>query len=49
MAYHKGVEVGMCYECVHYDDSNTYEGTGFCNMHQDFVKDADSCDDWSDD
>lgn len=38
-----------CSECAHYDDSNTYKGTGFCNMHQDFVKDADSCDDWSDD
>ena len=37
-----------CSECVHYDDSNTYEGTGFCTLYHGFVKEADNCDDWSD-
>lgn len=35
-----------CSGCIYYNDSNTYPGTGYCSMIEDFVGANDSCEDF---
>lgn len=37
-----------CINCYYYDDSDSYQGTGYCMMVGDYTKDDDSCEDYQD-
>lgn len=35
-----------CENCAYYKNNNTYEGTGYCELWDDFTKDDDICDEY---
>lgn len=35
-----------CKNCTNYDNEDSYKGTGYCILVQDYVKDDDVCDDF---
>ncbi len=35
-----------CKNCEYYEDGDSYDGTGYCLLHRDYMKDNDSCDDF---
>lgn len=37
----------ICKNCANYKSGNTYLGTGYCTMHDDFTKCGDSCPDYT--
>lgn len=35
-----------CKDCIHYDDSDCYEGTGYCTVFYEYVSAYGSCYDY---
>lgn len=35
-----------CKECIYYDHTDSYKGSGYCLVEHDYVKDDDKCDDY---
>ena len=35
-----------CERCEHYDDGDSYDGTGYCLLYGHYSKDNDTCDDF---
>lgn len=38
-----------CKECIYYDDTLTFPGTGYCTLEKIYVKENDFCYDFDDD
>lgn len=38
-----------CKDCIHYDDSNAYQNTGYCHLWDGYTKDEDNCEHWEGD
>ena len=36
----------ICKNCMNYDDTNSYKGTGYCLLYRYYTKDDDICDDF---
>lgn len=41
--------MNKCKDCIYYNDSDTYPGTGYCYMAGDYVKESDICEDFEED
>lgn len=35
-----------CKECNNYDNSITHPGTGFCVLHEEYIKNDDNCENY---
>ena len=35
-----------CKDCIYYDESDSYKGTGYCTLYSEYVNNDDNCDDW---
>lgn len=38
--------MNYCMDCFNYDDDDTYPSTGFCTLHDTYVKEQDTCEDF---
>lgn len=38
--------MSKCKDCKYYDDTKTYAGTGYCQMHDDYVREDEICEDF---
>lgn len=35
-----------CKDCKYYKNNDTYEGTGYCTIQMDYVRENDTCEDY---
>lgn len=44
-----GKSMDKCKDCIYYDDTLTFPGTGYCKINRDYVGEDDTCEDWEGD